>query len=50
MPHPAVIDAYYKEYAKDYPVLLRAAWGFTVETATQAIRLVLSGVFESIRS
>ena len=46
MPHPAVIDAYYKEYAKDFPVLLRAAWGFTVETATLAIRLVLSGVFE----
>ena len=46
MPHPAVVDAYYKEYAKDYPVLLRAAWGFTVETATLAIRLVLSGVFE----
>ena len=46
MPHPAVIDAYYKEYAKDFPVLLRAAWGFTVETATLAIRLVLSGVFD----
>jgi predicted TIM-barrel fold metal-dependent hydrolase len=46
MPHAEVIDAYYKEYAKDYPVLLRAAWGFTVETATLAIRLVLSGVFE----
>src|SRR6266498_3692001 len=46
MPHEAVIDAYYKEYAEDYPVLLRAAWGFTVETATLAIRLVLSGVFE----
>jgi predicted TIM-barrel fold metal-dependent hydrolase len=46
MPHEAVIDAYYKEYAKDYPVLLRAAWGFTVETATLAIRLVLSGVLD----
>jgi predicted TIM-barrel fold metal-dependent hydrolase len=46
MPHEAVIDAYYKEYAEDYPVLLRAAWGFTVETATLAVRLVLSGVFE----
>ena len=46
MPHQAVIDAYYKEYAKDFPVLLRAAWGFTVETATLAIRLVLSGVFD----
>ena len=37
MPHPAVIDVYYKEYAKDFPVLLRAAWGYTVETATLAI-------------
>jgi predicted TIM-barrel fold metal-dependent hydrolase len=46
MPHPAVIDVYYKEYAKDFPVLLRAAWGYTVETATLAIRLVLSGLFE----
>jgi len=46
MPHEAVIEAYYKEYAKDFPVLLRAAWGFTVETATLGVRLVLSGVFE----
>jgi len=46
MPHEAVIDAYYKEYAKDFPVLLRAAWGFTVETATLGVRLVLSGLFE----
>ena len=29
------------------PDLLRAAWGFTVETATQGIRLVLSGVFDT---
>jgi 2,3-dihydroxybenzoate decarboxylase len=46
IPHPDVIAAYYKDYAKDYPVLLRAAWGYTVEAATQAIRLCLSGVFE----
>ena len=39
---PAVMDAYYKDYAKDFPMVMRAAWGFTVETATQAIRLVLS--------
>jgi predicted TIM-barrel fold metal-dependent hydrolase len=45
-PSPVVIDAYYKEYANDFPLLLRAGWGFTVETATQGIRLVLSGVFE----
>ena len=46
-PHPAVIDAYYKDYAKEYPGLLRAGWGYTVETATQGIRMVLSGVFEA---
>src|ERR1051326_1568072 len=49
MPHPAVIDTYYKEYAKDFPVLLRAAWGYTVETATLAIRLVVCGLFEKHR-
>ena len=47
MPHPAVIDAYYKDYAQDWPMLLRAAWGFTVETATQGVRMVLSGVFDA---
>src|SRR3974390_899230 len=46
IPHPAVIDAYYKDYVSQYPSLLRAAWGFTVETATQGLRLVLSGVFD----
>jgi predicted TIM-barrel fold metal-dependent hydrolase len=46
IPHPAVIETYYKEYAKDWPMFIRAAWGFTVETATQGIRLVLSGVFD----
>ncbi len=35
------MDAYYKDYAKDFPMVVRAAWGYTVETATQAIRLVL---------
>jgi predicted TIM-barrel fold metal-dependent hydrolase len=47
VPHPAVVEAYYKDYVKEYPGLLTAAWGFTVETATQGIRLVLSGVFEA---
>jgi 2,3-dihydroxybenzoate decarboxylase len=46
-PHPAVVEAYYKDYLKDFPALLTAAWGFTVETATQGIRLVLSGVFDA---
>ncbi len=47
IPHPAVVDAYYKDYLKEFPGLLTAAWGFTVETATQAIRMVLSGLFEA---
>lgn len=42
-PHPAVIEAYYR----DYPGMAHAAWGFGVETAMQAIRLVLSGVFDA---
>jgi predicted TIM-barrel fold metal-dependent hydrolase len=47
VPHPAVRDAYYKDYVADYPVLIRAGWGYTVEAATQAIRLVLSGIFDA---
>jgi predicted TIM-barrel fold metal-dependent hydrolase len=45
-PHPLVIETYYKDYVKDFPQITNAAWGFTVETATQGVRLVLSGVFE----
>ncbi len=50
--HPAspkreVVEAYYQDYLKEYPQLLTAAWGFTVETATQGVRLVLSGVFDA---
>ena len=47
VPMPAVMDAYYRDYAKDFPMVVRAAWGYTVETATLAIRLVLSGVFDA---
>ncbi|HTZ35467.1 MAG TPA: amidohydrolase family protein [Stellaceae bacterium] len=46
IPHPAVIEAYYKDYVEKFPSILRAAWGFTAETATQGVRFVLSGVFE----
>ena len=45
-PHPEVIELYYGKYAEKYPPLIQAGWGFTVETATAAIRLVLSGVFD----
>ncbi len=49
--HPSFPDTdvsrvYYDKYAKDFPQVVRAAWGYTVETATQAIRLILSRVFE----
>jgi predicted TIM-barrel fold metal-dependent hydrolase len=47
VPHPAVVEAYYKGYVEKHPGLLRAGWGFTVETATQGIRFVLSGVFDA---
>jgi 2,3-dihydroxybenzoate decarboxylase len=47
LPHKAVIEAYYKDYLEQFPGLMTAAWGFTVEAATQGIRLVLSGVFEA---
>jgi predicted TIM-barrel fold metal-dependent hydrolase len=47
LPHPAVIEIYYKDYAQQHPGLLRAAWGFTLETATQGVRFVLSGVFDA---
>jgi len=48
--HPAHPNAdvqriYYEDYVKDFPMVARPAWGYTVETATTAIRLVLSGVF-----
>jgi 2,3-dihydroxybenzoate decarboxylase len=46
VPHPAVVEAYYKDYLKEFPGLLTAAWGFTVEAATQGIRMVISGVFD----
>jgi predicted TIM-barrel fold metal-dependent hydrolase len=46
VPHQAVTDVYYKKYMQDFPMVIRAAWGFTVETATIAIRMVLGGVFE----
>jgi len=46
LPMKAVVDAYYKDYLDRYPQLQVAAWGYTVETATQGVRMVLSGVFE----
>ncbi len=46
VPERTVVDTYYRDYLSKYPGLLTAAWGFTVETATQAVRMTLSGAFE----
>jgi 2,3-dihydroxybenzoate decarboxylase len=45
-PDATVIERYYKQYAKNFPGILTAGWGFTVETGTQVVRLILSGVFD----
>lgn len=47
VPHKAVIDIYYKDYVEKYPAITNAVWGFTVETATQGVRMVLSGAFDA---
>jgi predicted TIM-barrel fold metal-dependent hydrolase len=47
LPVTAVMEAYYNDYARDFPMVARAGWGYTVETATTAIRMVLSGVFDA---
>ncbi len=47
VPHPEVTKHYYDDYAQEFPTVIRPAWGFTVETATAAIRLILSRVLET---
>src|SRR5260370_6574907 len=47
LPQQAVIEAYFKGYTDKHPGIFRAAWGVTVQTATQGIRFVLSGVFDA---
>ena len=47
LPNQKVTEIYSQDYAKDFPLVVRPGWGYTVETATQAIRLVLSGVFDT---
>lgn len=49
--HPAdpdsiVTDRYYSPYNESHPMLSRAAWGFGIETGTQAVRMILSGIFK----
>ena len=47
-PHQAVIDVYYKDYLSKFPEPgRRRRCGFTVEAATQGVRMVLSGLFDA---
>ena len=47
IPHGAVTEAYYGDYRRNEFPFLSVVWGFTAETALQAIRLVVSGVFDA---
>jgi len=47
VPHPTVVDLYFKDYLATNPGIANAGWGFTMETATLAIRMVLSGAFDA---
>jgi 2,3-dihydroxybenzoate decarboxylase len=49
-PHPGMVQAYYADYLADYPGLGSAAWGFTIDTANQMVRMILSGLFEAYPS
>jgi predicted TIM-barrel fold metal-dependent hydrolase len=42
-PDPSMVSGYYR----DYPAMAHAGWGFNVEAATHAIRLILSGAFDA---
>ncbi len=45
-PLQPVIDAYYGDYLPEFPGLASAAWGYTIDTANQAMRFILSGMFK----
>lgn len=51
--HPAKPDAdvskrYYGPYDETHPAILQAAWGFGIETGTQGVRMILSGIFDEL--
>lgn len=47
LPMAEVRQAYMGKYAQSHPTFVTAAWGFTIETGTHAMRLVLSGALEA---
>ena len=46
LPDKEVTERYYAPYDASHPMLTRAACGFGVEAGTQAIRMILSGIFD----
>jgi len=51
--HPAkpdmeVTKRYYTPYDQTHPAILQAAWGFGIETGTQGVRMILSGIFDEM--
>jgi 2,3-dihydroxybenzoate decarboxylase len=42
-----MVQAYYADYLTDFPALNSAAWGFTIDTANQVVRMILSGLFDA---
>ena len=46
-PHPSMAAAYYADYVEAFPFLNSAAWGYTIDTANQAMRMILSGLFDA---
>jgi 2,3-dihydroxybenzoate decarboxylase len=46
-PHPGMIQAYYADYLPDFPGLNSAVWGYTIDTANQVLRMILSGLFQA---
>jgi len=40
-PHEAMAAAYYDDYLKDFPALANAAWGYTIDTASQILRTAM---------
>jgi predicted TIM-barrel fold metal-dependent hydrolase len=46
-PHPGMVAAYYADYLPDFPGLSSAAWGYTIDTANQVVRMILSGLFDA---
>ncbi len=42
-----MVAAYYSDYLADFPGLSSAAWGYTIDTANQVVRMILSGLFEA---